>query len=128
MNRHDILNNTHTTVIELINFIKTDIITDPNIQDDLEFIRNFFHIMVKRDLMNHLLNKVLPHENKIKSRHTDFFTSSKNRHIFSVIPEEKYAYFSETIKKGKVSQEDIGVIFDYFDTLVELCKIFKELD
>jgi hypothetical protein len=118
-------NNIKTTVLELICFIKTDIIKDVNIQSDLDFIENLFSIMDHDTLVTHIVKHVLPHEDKISERKTSFFTSKKNRHIFSIVPEEKYAYFSDLIKTGKVNQENISVIFDYFDVLLELSKIIN---
>ena len=123
LNQGTIKNNIYRTILELISFLKADVIKDATIQSDLNFIENIFSMMNSDVLTKHVVKHVVPHEKKIRKRDVTFFTSSKNRNIFSIVPEEKYAYLSNLIKDGKVNEENMTTIFDYFESLLELGKL-----
>ena len=118
-------NHIKTTVLELVTFIRNEVPHSEETEQDLEFIENFFFMMKNSDLADHVKLKVLPLEEEISERNTDFFLSKENRGIFSIVPEEKYKFFTDAIKNKKVPEEAILCIFDYFDTLIELVKLIK---
>lgn len=117
-----------TTVLEFVGFIKNEIEIDSNTQDDLDFVANFFEIMNKSTLADHVISKVLPHRQKIQRRDVKYFTSKETRGIFSIVPEEKYRFFTDAIKNGDVSKENMDYIFDYLDTMLELCDMIQKKD
>ena len=114
---------------EMINFIDSlkSIFEENQIDDnDLIYIEFFITKMQPSDAMNHIIDKVLPFSNYIKTRSDNFFY--KNKNIFGKLPEDKVNYFSDLWKNNKLKQEDKDEIWEYFEAFIGFAERFKKKD
>ena len=97
-----------------------------NIDDngDLTTLSFFFKQCPPYELMDSIVEYVLPWERYIKKRDDDFFY--KNKKIFGTLPDDSVDYFSDLWKSDKLDDDDKGIVWDYFDVFIECAKTYKK--
>lgn len=96
-------------------------------QADIQIVYSFFNLAGTFTIMNYAVEYILPHKDQIKSKDLNFFEDQKDV-IFKGLPKEKIKYYSDYVKKGKITKENMDVIWQYFDTILELCITYKKID
>lgn len=126
MSKDDIKN----TVLEFIRDLKDNVLTKPTEQGELALVEFFFKKMSSSSVASHVVTHVLPHEKKIKDRDLSFFIKEKSN-IFGGLPSDRVEHFSILVTsppgKGGMSNEDKDVVWAYFDSLIDLSKIYKKI-
>jgi hypothetical protein len=129
MSPDDILKLLKKNVSELLNEIKQNIFTSPSEQADIAMAEFGISCIPERDLMQNIIQTVLPFSEQIRKRDINFFTSQKYT-IFEGLPTDRVDYFEKLIitpeNQGGMSNEDKDVIFEYFDQFVTLAEEYKK--
>ena len=114
------------TISEFVTELKTKIFTEPQEQGDLVLVEFFFSKLHDSMMMNEVIQNVLPWENQIKGRKSEFFLN--NRNVFKGIPEDRIEYFSSMWKgdNQRLSKDDKDTIWAYFDTMLAIAKAYKK--
>lgn len=116
------------TVIEFIDDIRTNIITNDEHQTDFTKVKVYFQALPGPALMTHAIKHVLPRKREIEKRNKAFFIN--NKEIFKGLPEDRIAIFSEKFKlsptKGGISNENLKIIWDYWDTILSIIEEYKK--
>ena len=92
---------------------------------DLSCVEFFFQRLHPERVMQHLVEKLLPHKLKIESRNQDFFL--KNKILFAGLPDERVNHYSKIIATGKsINNDERETIWLYFDSLLALAEAYKK--
>ena len=78
----------------------------------------------KARLIEHYINYVLPTKPLLKKRNTSFFL--KNNNIYPNATEQDINFFKSLWTKKLLSKKEDGIIWDYFDSLIEIAEDWKE--
>lgn len=120
-----LIDSLHVEVMHFIDAIE-HILEDHDIVDeDIVYVRTYFLIMPHQDLMNHVVDKILPWAKQIEKRNVGFFYD--NKEIFGELPKDKVDFFSNLWKSGVLTKEDQKEIWDFFDSFVAHAESFKKL-
>lgn len=119
----NILQDQKTTILELISDLKQNVFTQQNEQGDLVLVEFFIKRLHPERIMSNIVKNVLPHDKQISKRDSKFFISNKT--IFSGLPQDRVDHYSYIIA-NKLNTEDLEVIWEYFDTIVSLAKVYKK--
>lgn len=114
------------TVIEFIADIRDSILTGRNERGDLVMVEFFFRSMHPLDIMQHCVDKILPHKVKIEERSNDFFVDNRGD-IFKGLPQQRVDHLAEMLTSGKITAENQQVIWDYVTTILVLAERYKKL-
>lgn len=129
MSKRDIPQDIRNTVLELISDFKDNIFTKDEEKGDLMLVEFFFQKLSAVTIADRIVAHVLPFSREIENRDVSFFLKKKNE-IFGGLPKERVEYFSTLIQKsekeGGMSDENRGVVWDYFDTLKSLGEEYKK--
>jgi len=96
-------------------------------QADIQIVYSFFNLAGTFAIMDYAVEYILPHKQQIKTKNLNFFEEQKDL-IFKGLPKDKINYYSEYVKQGKITKENMNVIWQYFDTILELCITYKKID
>lgn len=92
---------------------------------DLSAVEFFFQRLHPERVMQHLIDKLLPHKKQIERRDQKFFL--KNKVLFAGLPDDRVDYYTNIIAKGNsISQEERDTIWAYFDSLLALAEDNKK--
>ena len=87
--------------------------------------KNFFTLLDSEEVMQHIINHVLPYKDKILEKNEEFFIT--DRKVFGQLPESEVEYFRNIIgKKGKINQQDKDKLWDYFKIFVIVAEEYKK--
>ena len=114
------------TVLEFLQDLKDNIFLKPDEKGDLMICEFYFQRLHPRDTMNHIINKVLPHEEEIKNRKASFFIKKK-KEIFKDLPDERVDYFANLIESGEIGKENLLVLWSYFDTMIKIASDYRKI-
>ncbi|HMP28231.1 MAG TPA: hypothetical protein PKD85_01440, partial [Saprospiraceae bacterium] len=82
-----------------------------------------------KEIANHVVKHVLPYKKRIEKKDLSFFREKKAE-IFSGLPVNKVEYFAALVEKteaeGGMSDENKGIVWDYFETLAALAEEYKK--
>ena len=112
---------------ELLRFIDAVecILDDHNIpSSDIAYIRVFMMQLTPDASMQYVIDKILPLEDKIKSKNESFFYD--NDEIFGKLPKSKVNYFSDLVKSGTLTKDDKAEIWEFFATFIAYAKQYKK--
>ena len=124
--RVDVLEDTQATILDLVHDLKENVFSSSDEQGDLMMVEFFFKRMHQERIMEHIIQQILPHKNKIKDRNIDFFLS--NRVLFAGLPSDRVDYYSNIIATGsRLCSDDRDVIWQYFDTLLALAESYRKI-
>lgn len=117
-------------ILEFVKDLKENVIKPKAMEyGDLSLVEFFFTKMEPHAVASHVVNHVLPYENRIKKKDVSFFLNEK-ANIFGGLPKERVDYFSNLVTepetRGGLSDEDKKMMWEYFDILVELAKQYKK--
>ncbi len=119
------LDDMKSTILDLISDLKENVFTHSDEQEDLMLVEFFFKRLHPERVMQHIIKKVIPHKNKICSRNIDFFVY--NKAIFAGLPDDRIAHYGHIITEtNRLDKEDKKVIWEYFDTILELAEDYKK--
>lgn len=105
-----------------LDFIDELIDQFPN-ESDLIIARVFFSDQVPVSLViEKFIEKVLPHENQIKSRNEDYFLSEEN--VFSTTHNKEVIKFRKLWPQ--LDKENREAVFQWFDAMIAITKIYKK--
>jgi len=110
------------TVEEFIADLRNNVFVDDG---DIMLMEFFFKKMDPHDLMEHMIAHVLPHKKKIDKRKINFFMDNKNE-IFFGLEEEKIEKFARIIVHD-TSEENLDIIWMYFDSMIDCIEKFKKI-
>jgi hypothetical protein len=114
-----------TTIFEFITDLRDCVFTKP--QDRPAFVKMefFFNLMSSDAIASHVVKYVLPYKPKIRAKDMVFFMEQK-QNIFVGMPENIVNHFAEIVQtpeeQGGITEENLNVIWQYFDTLVTLAE------
>jgi hypothetical protein len=92
---------------------------------DLSAVEFFFQRLHPERVMQHLIDKLLPHKKQIERRDQKFFLN--NRILFAGLPDDRVDYYTNIIAKGNsISEEERDTIWAYFDSLLALAEDNKK--
>ena len=119
------LDSLQSSVLDLIRDLKDNVFEGQDEQGELMLVEFFFKRQNPNNTMNSMVQKVLPHKAQIQNRDLHFFL--ENRTLFSGLPEDRVSYYSNMIANGKLDDEDVEVIWEYFDTFIALCEQYQKV-
>ncbi len=115
---------TKKTVIDLLKELKVVFNTYEEITD-FDIVILFFRHVSEEKIMDHIIDKVLPHKKMIENRNQNFFVQN-SQHIFKGIPEDRIQHYTDEIVKGdRIEDEDRECVWEYFDYIIELVDDYK---
>lgn len=121
----DPLNDLKNTILDLISVLRDEMLTNHDEHGDLMMVEFFFKRMHPERIMDHIVQHVLPHTDKIRHRNQSFFL--ENRGIFAGLPEDRISHYTGIVANSdRLSKEDRNEIWDYFDTIVALAELYKK--
>lgn len=122
----DILFLTKKVVLELIGNLYCVMYLD-NEKHDLCTIETYLSSLNPIDLMNYLVEHLLPQQTNIETRNKDFFVG--NHMLFEPLnnPDSVVYYSNVFTDSSRVTDEDEAVIFSYFDTILSFVVSYKKL-
>lgn len=115
------------TVLELINDLK-QVFTQQSDKGDLLLVEFAMKKLSDTTIADKMVSCVLPHSIGIKNRDLEFFLQERNN-LFAGLPQNKIDHFAKMIStkgRGGLSEEDINIVWDYFDTLLGLVEEYKK--
>ena len=122
-------NDIKQTVLEFIRDLKDNVFSGKTEQGELALVEFFFTKMKSNAVADHIVSHILPHETAIQTRNVQFFVKEKNN-IFGGLPKDRVEYFSNLVtlppQHGGLSQDDKNAAWTYFDTLVDLAKLYRK--
>jgi hypothetical protein len=93
---------------------------------ELTMVVFFFKKLHPMRCMDHVVEHVLPRKRHIEKRNDKFFDENKYS-IFAGMPDDRIEYYAGLLKnKNRVSQDNLSVIWDYFDTMLALAEQYKK--
>ena len=116
---HDIKN----TQLEFINDLKENVFSGMVEQGELFTVAFFFERLHPERCMDHVISHVLPWKKQIRKRDIHFFQD--NKHIFEGLPDDRVEYYSYKLAKD-IDKESRDVMWDFFDTMLELAEQYKK--
>lgn len=125
----NLLANMKQTICELITDLKENVFTLPNDQSDLAMVEFFFSCMSERDLMQHVIENIIPFATQIRAQDIRFFITQKHK-IFEGLPDDKVEHFEKLIvspeENGGMADSDRTIIWSYFSTIVKIAEEYKK--
>ena len=110
---------------QLVEFLDELIEQLPN-EPDLVVARIFIKDKIPvQDIMNYIINKILPLKELIKTRNEHFFLD--NSILFDKIDPNKVNYFKELWLSGHLDKDDKDIMWKWFDTFLFLAEKYVEL-
>jgi hypothetical protein len=90
---------------------------------DLAAIEFFYKTLPSEILMKRTIKYLLPHKKQIEKRKIKFFKD--NMYLFSGLDEKRVLHYrNAVIDEGRVSLEDLNVIWSYLEALVALTESY----
>ncbi len=114
------------TIIEFISDFE-NIIDGGNLKNDIGMANIYFHGLSDTEITQHVIQHILPKKSYISARDMNFFRQNKKT-LFGDLPERSVNEFEKVLFDGSIPQENIDVIWDYFDTLVALAEKAKKVN
>lgn len=114
------------TVLELLDDVES-IFNEPEEMVALMAIKKKYVLMNEKVLSDSLVESILPRKRDISSRNKIFF-----REFLCLMPEipENYKEYMrdmlETWVEKRISEEEMDILWQYFDAIVELCEVYKK--
>lgn len=92
--------------------------------DDIVYVKFFFKTFTPEQLMEHVVNKMLPWKKQIIEKDDNFFY--KNKEIFGQLPSNKVNYFSDLWMSNHLDNDDREEIWEFFETFITYAEEFKK--
>lgn len=112
------------TISEFVADLRESVFSLPEEQCDMVIIEKFFEYLPEDAIAAYTVKHILPFADQIKVRDDNFFIT--NTHIFAGLPSQRIAHYSTAWKDQRISTENKAVVWQYFDTLVQLCAAYKK--
>jgi len=130
MSSKHIENKIKTTVVEFIGDMMENVFEEGTPENaEIGKVKMFFDVLTAVDVAQYAVDKVLPFSTKIKNHELSFFEDNKHE-IFKGLPSETIDKFAKLFtlpsKKGGLSEENIAIVWSYWDTIVELTEMMKK--
>ncbi len=114
-----------STLLELVKDLKENIFKNNDEQGDLMLVEFFFKRMPEEMVMQHIIKQVIPHKIKIKNRNINFFL--ENKCLFTGLPDDRVDHYRNIIVySGRLNNEDLKIIWEYFDTIIALAELYRK--
>jgi len=111
--------------LDLIEDLRNNVLTELREQVELLLVETYTRTRGRSELMQNVVQKVLPQKHMIKDRNINYF--SDNRDLFDGLPEDRVHYYGEVImNSGRLSPDDISVLWDYLDQIIETAEEYKK--
>jgi len=89
---------------------------------DLVTIEFFYKRLHAQQVMNNVVEKMIPHVSYIKDKNLDFF--KKNTSIFSSLPDDRVSYYKKEILGDRFHTDDINMLWEYLDAIVAHAEVY----
>lgn len=83
-----------------------------------------FQFMSSKNLMNHVVSNILPHQRQINDKDEAFFLN--NKQLFGKLPTSEVDYFGNLVINGGLSVEEKDMIWDYFKVFITFAECYKK--
>ncbi len=94
-------------------------------EPDLVIVRIFMKDQVPiADIMCHIVQQILPHEKRIKSKDESFFL--ENKQLFQELSPESVIHFKKLWVSDRLDSEDREAIWQWFGSFCVLAKKYKQ--
>jgi len=94
-------------------------------EPDLVIVRIFMKDQVPiADIMCHIVQQILPHEKRIKSKDESFFL--ENKQLFQELSPESVIHFKKLWVSDRLDAEDREAIWQWFISFCTLAKKYKQ--
>lgn len=113
------------TVLEFITDVKDVIIQDAKERIEFSKVLIYFRAITPTKIMEHASKHITPHIAKIKKRDVAFFLN--NKHIFAGLPNDRIQYYSKKFETGGISDQNMKIIWEYWDTISSLMEEHKKI-
>lgn len=113
------------TVLEFIAELKDSVFTSPEEQGELMLVEFFYKQQHPLSTMNHIVQHVLPHKAQIVKKNKDFFIN--NTGIFAGLPEDRVSHYTNLIRSGRIDEENIDVMWQYFTIMIKCAEAHKKM-
>lgn len=127
-NHKKYLDDIKTTVLEFINDLKENIFSKGE-ATDLAFVEMFFGCMEPAEIMDNVVQNILPNAEQIRNRNLNFFVEQKSK-IFQGLPTDRVDHIELLLtlspEKGGMSEENKDVVWSYFEAMVDIASEYKK--
>lgn len=117
-----------TTLTEFIKDLKENIFSTEE-SSDLDFVSMVFACMEETEIMEHVIQSVLPNAEQIRARDLQFFIEQK-KSIFQGLPMDRVNHIEQLITTpadlGGMSDENKDVVWSYFEAMVDIASEYKK--
>ena len=126
MSKIDPIKDLKNTVLDFIGTLKDEILTRDQERGELLIVEMYFKNLHPERLMNHIIDKILPHTDKIKNKELIFFSKNKGA-LFAGLPADRISYYSDLImNSNRLDDEDRDEIWEYLEVIVALAEVYKK--
>ena len=116
--KRDVAKDLYSNMQDLLEDIST-IFDEDDEQADMTIIKVVLTTQTYFTIADAISTNILPYKEKIQARDLDFFRNNKS--IFAGLPEDKIHYYGEEIvNKKRLSEGDMGTLWDYMDVLINI--------
>lgn len=120
----DFCDDVKRTILEFLDDLRDNVFeNDAGAKGDIMLVEMFFKRMHEERVMNHVISKILPHNEKIRNRDLSYFET--NMDIFAGLPEENLKKYSRVITKD-LNDDDINIIWEYMETILILAEDYRK--
>lgn len=110
--------------LEFIDDLKV-VLTQPRELIELTLIEVYFKTTSRNEIMQDVIEKVLPQKNVIKRRDINYF--SDNRSLFAGLPEDRIHYYGDIIiNSNRLTEDDKQAIWAYLDRIIDTAEAYKK--
>ncbi len=107
-------------ILSLISQLRDCVCENEEEEGDLAIIEFLIEKQDATTTLNNFVEHVFPHRKYIAKRDKNFF--KVNKAIFKGLPDKKVEHYGKKLT-DEVHQENIDIIFDYFDEMLECCDL-----
>nr|QBK86764.1 MAG: uncharacterized protein LCMAC103_00950 [Marseillevirus LCMAC103] len=118
--------NLRKVVKELISDLRDHVFTANDEYVDLLFVEMYFDKLPPQELMKNMIDRVVPHADMIAGRNETFFL--EHPVLFQDLKADRTQHYKGFWKDRRVTAEDKNVIWEYFDTILEIAQNYEAAD
>ena len=122
----DSLRNLRKAVKELISDLRDYVFTADDEYVDLLVVELYFDKLPSQILMQNMIDRVVPHAAMITGRNETFFL--EHPVLFHELKAERINHYKNFWEGSQVSPDDKIVIWEYFDTILEIAQNYRAVD
>lgn len=120
-----LLNQMKDVIMSFLSELRTSIFYN-NVEAiaELKLAETAFEAISKYTLMEHVIQRVLPHKESLVMRNTQFFYDNRD-FLFKGLDARRINFYADYFM-NRVDPETLGTIWIYFDTIVKIAEVYKK--